>query len=113
MRKPLFPSLRSSALAATASLALAGCSLTPTYERPVTPVPQTIPGAGAANAAAAQLPPAAETGWQDYYTDPRLQQLIRIALDNNRDLRVAARRHVPSTGCSAPTCCPAWVRGPR
>ena len=90
MRKPLFPSLRSSALAATASLALAGCSLTPTYERPVTPVPQTIPGAGAANAAAAQLPPAAETGWQDYYTDPRLQQLIRIALDNNRDLRVAA-----------------------
>lgn len=28
--------------------------------------------------------------WSDYFTDPRLQQLIRIALENNRDLRVAA-----------------------
>lgn len=28
-------------------------------------------------------------GWRDYFTDPRLQQVIEQALDSNRDLRVA------------------------
>jgi multidrug efflux system outer membrane protein len=39
----------------------------------------------AASTAAADLP------WQTFFTDPQLQQLIRIALENNRDLRVALR----------------------
>ncbi|MYM91970.1 efflux transporter outer membrane subunit, partial [Rugamonas sp. FT82W] len=44
------------------------------------------------------LPPAAgtrdaaDTGWRDYFSDPRLQQLIAAALENNRDLRTAALR---------------------
>lgn len=29
-------------------------------------------------------------GWKDFFTDPRLQQLIQLGLDNNRDLRVTA-----------------------
>ena len=45
MTKLTFPALRSSALAGAAALALAGCSLAPTYERPAAPVPQTIQGA--------------------------------------------------------------------
>jgi outer membrane protein TolC len=32
---------------------------------------------------------AADIPWQQFYTDPRLQQVIQLALDNNRDLRVA------------------------
>lgn len=70
-----------------ASLALAGCSFIPTYERPAAPVP-----AGYALAdpqAAAGAPAAADIAWQDYFTDPRLQRLIGIALGNNRDLRLA------------------------
>jgi multidrug efflux system outer membrane protein len=34
--------------------------------------------------------PAADIGWRDFLTDPRLQRLVEIALANNRDLRVAA-----------------------
>lgn len=78
------------ATAATALL-LGGCSLMPTYERPAAPVPATY-GASAADSASAPAsapqtlaPPA----WKDYFTDPRLQQLIALALDNNRDLRMA------------------------
>lgn len=69
-----------------ASLALAGCaSLAPTYERPASPVaPQwPVPQATTADAKAADL------GWREFFTDPRLQQLIEQALANNRDLRVA------------------------
>ena len=72
-----------SALAASAFLA--GCSLIPTYERPVAPVPTTFPGDPAQPAGAA----AATVAWQDYFTDPRLQDLVRTALANNRDLRVS------------------------
>lgn len=49
------------------------------------PVPATA-GApdGAGDIAAADL------GWQDFFTDERLRRLIAQALDNNRDLRLAA-----------------------
>ncbi|WP_076997980.1 efflux transporter outer membrane subunit [Variovorax sp. KK3] len=78
---------RSTALAAAAALALAGCSLIPTYERPAAPVPAAYPGA---QPAAATTSPASTLAWQDYFTDPRLAKLIELALANNRDLRVAA-----------------------
>ena len=35
---------------------------------------------------------AAALGWRDYFTDPQLQALITLALDNNRDLRTAVLR---------------------
>ena len=31
-----------------------------------------------------------EIKWQEFFTDKKLQQLIALALDNNRDLRIAA-----------------------
>ena len=33
--------------------------------------------------------PAADIGWREFFRDPRLQQLIELALTNNPDLRVA------------------------
>jgi multidrug efflux system outer membrane protein len=33
---------------------------------------------------------ASDIGWQEFYTEPRLRELIGIALDHNRDLRIAA-----------------------
>lgn len=37
---------------------------------------------------------AATVAWRDYFTDPVLQRLIDTALENNRDLRIAALRVV-------------------
>lgn len=82
-KKPLI--LRKALIAAAASAFLAGCSLIPTYERPVAPVPSTFPGDPAQPAGSA----AADTAWQDFFADARLQTLIQTALANNRDLRVS------------------------
>ena len=72
--------------ALVASLAACG-SMVPSYERPAAPVPAQFPAAptnaAPAGTAAADLP------WQTFFADARLQKLIQIALDNNRDLRVA------------------------
>jgi multidrug efflux system outer membrane protein len=66
---------------------LAGCSLAPHYERPASPVATAYPAA-AANPA--QGPAAADVAWSQFFKDPRLQGIIRLALANNRDLRIAA-----------------------
>ncbi len=74
------------------TLLLSGCSaLTPAYERPQAPVPDEFPAAVGASAADGQPATvgAPDLAWQDFFRDERLRQLIQIALDNNRDLRVA------------------------
>ncbi|WDU64245.1 AdeC/AdeK/OprM family multidrug efflux complex outer membrane factor [Pseudomonas poae] len=68
---------------------LGGCSLIPEYQRPAPPVPAQYPQGGVYSLA--QAGSAASTAdWQAVFHDPALQQLIRHALANNRDLRVAA-----------------------
>lgn len=69
-----------------AALALAGCSLIPTYERPAAPVASEFPNTLATTSHAT---PASDLAWQDYFADASLKSLIEIALINNRDLRVA------------------------
>jgi multidrug efflux system outer membrane protein len=84
--KPL--SMLTLALAA----ALGGCSLMPAYQRPAAPIPAAYPlarGGDAAAYPATSAAIAADIGWRDFLADPRLQQLVSLALDNNRDLRVA------------------------
>ena len=81
---------RTMARTASALLAalLAGCaSMAPPYERPAAPVAATFPDAQAAGAPAAM--PASEIEWQRFFVDPRLKRLIELALQNNRDLRIA------------------------
>jgi multidrug efflux system outer membrane protein len=72
-----------------AALALAGCTMIPKYDRPTPPVPPAWPE-GAAPAEAAPGVVAAETRWGDFFTDRRLAGAIALAVENNRDLRVAA-----------------------
>jgi multidrug efflux system outer membrane protein len=68
-----------------APLLLAGCmSMAPKYERPAAPVAPAFADAGSAGAEAA-----ASIGWQRFFADARLKQLIDLALVNNRDLRIA------------------------
>lgn len=71
-------------LAAAALLALAGCTLEPAYLRPAAPVPERL-GAAAGPALDASAVP----DWQAVFLEPRLRQVIALALRNNRDLRVA------------------------
>lgn len=66
---------------------LAGCSLSPDYTRPDAPVPGNYPGQnGAAQASAADL------GWEQFFHESRLKALIGLALENNRDMRIAVKR---------------------
>ena len=86
-RQARSPFARSLPALAVASL-VAGCSLAPTYERPAAPVAADWP-APAPAAPASSARPASELPWADFVGDASLRELIRLALVNNRDLRVA------------------------
>jgi multidrug efflux system outer membrane protein len=84
---------------------LTACTLAPDYRRPDAPIPGSYPGVvtavptrsgvlDAAPAAPVAVPvatpvAAAQLGWREFLHDARLQHLIALALQNNRDLRVA------------------------
>jgi multidrug efflux system outer membrane protein len=79
-------------LACLGALSLAGCaSLAPPYQAPLLPVDGAYPGAYS-GAGSAQGEDAAALAWRDYFADPRLQAMIALALEQNRDLRIAALR---------------------
>ncbi|MCC8474298.1 efflux transporter outer membrane subunit [Xanthomonas arboricola] len=76
---------------------LSGCTLMPRYARPDAPVPERFAGTELSTASTstdaaspAQAIDIANIGWRQVFTDPALQQVIALALENNRDLRVAA-----------------------
>jgi multidrug efflux system outer membrane protein len=84
---------------------LGSCSVGPNYKRPAADVPAMYRGATAApppdasanapaNAGAANNPTASlgDEKWWDVFQDQELQNLIRTALKNNYDLRIAATR---------------------
>ncbi|MBW2673991.1 MAG: efflux transporter outer membrane subunit [Deltaproteobacteria bacterium] len=74
------------------TLFLGGCSLAPEYTRPEAPVPHDWPQGtayeGVREASGSAAAPALK--WQEFFTDQKLQTIIRTALNNNRDLRLAA-----------------------
>lgn len=67
-----------------AMLALAGCTMIPTYERPLSPVAAAYPGASPPGGSGTD-----DLGGRDLFVDESLQKLIESALADNRDLRVA------------------------
>lgn len=71
----------------SAGLALAACSVGPEYRRPTLEVPDAY--------RFQQEKPAesiADLGWWEVYRDETLQDLVRTALENNRDVKMAAAR---------------------
>jgi len=82
------------ACAAVWTLTLAACSLAPRYERPPAPIPMSFPTFGAASEASAASggTVAADLGWREFFRDPRLLALLDLALENNRDMRIAVQR---------------------
>lgn len=77
---------------AIAAFFLAGCSLIPKYSRPQAPIPASWPTGPAykTSPSAEHAPVASELHWQEFFTDQQLRAIIETALENNRDLRVAA-----------------------
>jgi multidrug efflux system outer membrane protein len=70
------------------ALIVAGCAVGPNYRRPAIDTPQTYRGA-------TQTPATSSLGdenWWDVFQDAQLQSLIRTALKQNYDVRIAAAR---------------------
>lgn len=63
-------------------LALSACTMAPPYQRPAPPIAAQWPVDTATSDA--------QVRWRDLFLDPALRRTIQLALDNNRDLRVAA-----------------------
>jgi multidrug efflux system outer membrane protein len=78
------------ATVALLALIASGCTVGPNYHRPAVTVPPTYRGA-----AATAPSTAASFGvekWWEVFQDPQLQALIRTALKQNYDVRIAATR---------------------
>ncbi|EPR38723.1 RND efflux system, outer membrane lipoprotein, NodT family [Desulfovibrio sp. X2] len=82
---------RSILILGLAAALMGGCSMAPDYKRPDLPVqnawPQGTVSLGATRANGAT--PAAELDWRDFLPDEAMRELVRVGLENNRDLRVA------------------------
>src|SRR5437899_4040447 len=74
-----------------ALLLLTGCTLGPKYKRPTVAVPDTFRGL-APDADSQSAASFGEEKWWDVFQDPQLQALIREALSQNYDVRIAAVR---------------------
>jgi len=77
---------------AASLILLASCTVGPNYKRPVVNVPAVYRGEAASepgNQAANSL---GDEKWWTVFQDPELQNLIRMALKQNYDLRIAATR---------------------
>ncbi|HRY14276.1 MAG TPA: efflux transporter outer membrane subunit [Candidatus Competibacteraceae bacterium] len=74
-------------LAVAIGLALSGCaSVGPDYQRPETPVPEQW------RISTQQANDLANTPWWEQFQDPVLNELIQIALQENKDVKIAAAR---------------------
>ena len=74
---------------------LTGCSVGPNYKRPTVDVPTTYRGASESASAGKETAAAQSLGdekWWEVFQDAQLQGLIRQALKNNYDVRIAATR---------------------
>src|ERR1019366_4434747 len=73
-----------------AGLVLTGCAVGPNYKRPSVDIPATYRGTADVDAGKAPSASLGDQKWWDVLQDPQLQQLIRTALQQNYDVRIAA-----------------------
>ena len=76
----------------TLGLLLTGCAVGPDYSRPAIATPEVYRGDSPNPSAAASTQLLGDQKWWDVFQDPVLQQLIRTALQQNYDVRIAASR---------------------
>ncbi|MCW1887059.1 efflux transporter outer membrane subunit [Luteolibacter flavescens] len=76
--------MKTSRLLLLSAALFTSCSFVPELGKPgVEVVPVSFPGNGSGTTSAT-------LDWNSFFKDPRLKKLVSIALDNNRDLRIAA-----------------------
>ncbi|HNX42771.1 MAG TPA: TolC family protein, partial [Candidatus Aminicenantes bacterium] len=73
-------------LLCVSALLLGGCTMMPKYHRPEAPVPKALPESATAQAEASKV---VVPAWREFFTDKNLQEVISLALANNRDLRIS------------------------
>ncbi len=71
---------------------LAGCRVGPKYVRPQVTAPEVYRGADEAFVSSADQESFGDQKWTEVFHEPELQDLIRTALENNYDVRIAAQR---------------------
>jgi outer membrane protein, multidrug efflux system len=76
----------------SAALLLSGCTVGPNYKRPTVAVPGSYRGTISDEAAQTKLAALGEQKWWDVFQDDQLRTLIRTALTQNYDSRIAASR---------------------
>lgn len=72
-------------VAALVAVLLSGCSLTPDYSRPATNMPASWSQSGTGTAQMARA-------WWESFSDPELNRLMAVALEQNNDIRAALQR---------------------
>jgi outer membrane protein, multidrug efflux system len=70
---------------------VAGCTVGPKYVRPAVPTPAAFRGADDAPVSSENQDSLGDEGWAKVFNEPELQDLIRTALTNNYDVRIAAQ----------------------
>ena len=83
---------RFAAIAIAIAIALAGCNLAPTYERPAPAVDARYPSTPTSAATSATPTNATRLAWPEFFVDPVLREYVGLALDHNRDLGAATAR---------------------
>jgi multidrug efflux system outer membrane protein len=69
---------------------ISGCTLGPNYKRPAVAVPASYRGAVPDGSAQTDIAALGDQKWWDIFQDEQLRALIRTALQQNYDLRIAA-----------------------
>jgi outer membrane protein, multidrug efflux system len=78
--------------AALLPVVIAGCNVGPRYARPAYPNPPVFRGADEAVVESDAKNSLGDEQWSQVFREPELQALIRTALVNNYDIRIAAQR---------------------
>ena len=80
------------ASAALIAAMASGCMVGPNYKRPAVQTPATYRDLSASPQLQTQTASYADLPWWQVFQDPQLQELVRTALKQNYDLRIAAER---------------------
>ena len=75
-----------------AALLLSGCTVGPNYKRPAVAVPASYRGVALGETPRAENADLGDQKWWDIFEDEQLRSLIRTALEQNYDVRIAASR---------------------
>src|SRR5712692_3790105 len=75
-----------------AGLLLSGCTIGPNYKRPTVAVPSAYRGIAPGASAQTESGSLGDQKWWDVFQDEQLRSLIRTALQQNYDVRIAGAR---------------------